>query len=82
MIRGEPTTDICLKGAQAICEAVGENPRRINELVRDNGLPAWKKGDKGAWLALPEDLHRWIREQRDRYISNYVFNNRWEGSDD
>ncbi|BCS88893.1 helix-turn-helix domain-containing protein [Pseudodesulfovibrio sediminis] len=74
MERGESTFDICLKGAQAICEAVGENPRKINELVRDNGLPAWKKRDKGSWLALPEDLHRWIREQRDRYISNYVFN--------
>lgn len=76
---GEMTTtelshSICLKGAQAICEAVGENPRRIVDLVRYNGLPAWKKGEKGAWLALPEDLHRWIREQRDRHISKYVFN--------
>jgi len=72
-------TDICLKGAREICEAVGENPRNIIELVRDRGLPAWKRDDKGAWRALPEDLHRWIREQRDRHISNYMFRDRWEG---
>ncbi len=71
--------DICLKGAREICDAVGENPRRINELVRDRGLPAWKRDDKGIWRALPEDLHRWIREQRDRHISNYVFKKRWDG---
>ena len=66
-------SDICLKGAKEICEAVGENPRNITELVRHKGLPAWKRDDKGSWRALPEDLQRWIREQRDRHISNYVF---------
>lgn len=71
--------DICLKGAREICDAVGENSRNIIELVRDKGLPAWKREDKGAWRALPEDLHRWIREQRDRNISNYVRRERWDG---
>ncbi|AMK10286.1 MAG: helix-turn-helix domain-containing protein [Pseudodesulfovibrio sp.] len=75
-------SDICLKGAKEICEAVGENPRNITDLVRDKGLPAWKRDDKGSWRALPEDLQRWIREQRDRHISNYVFRERLESAVD
>ena len=74
--------DICLKGAREICEAVGENPRNITELVRFKGLPAWKREDKGSWRALPEDLQRWIREQRDRHISHYVFRERCEGAEE
>lgn len=74
----ERMSEICLKGAKDICEAVGENPRNITELVRDKGLPAWKRDDKGSWRALPEDLQRWIREQRDRHISNYVFRERMD----
>ena len=65
--------NICLKGARDICSAVGENPKNTNELVKDFGLPAWKRDTKGTWRALPSDLRRWIREQRDRHISNYVF---------
>ncbi len=38
--------DICLKGAREICDAVGENSRNIIELVRDKGLPAWKREDR------------------------------------
>jgi hypothetical protein len=65
--------EICLKGARDICSAVGENSKNINELVSDYGLPAWKRDSKGTWRALPDDLRRWIREQRDRHISNYMF---------
>jgi len=72
-MRGESVDNICLKGARDICSAVGENPKNTNELVKDFGLPAWKRDTKGTWRALPSDLRRWIREQRDRHISNYVF---------
>lgn len=65
--------DFCLKGAKDICVAVGENPKNMNELVNTHGLPAWKRGAKGSWRALPDDLRRWIREQRDKNISSYVF---------
>ena len=64
----------CLKGAKEICDAVGENPKLIHELVKDHGLPAWKRGAKGTWRALPDDLNRWIREQRDRNIGHYLYN--------
>lgn len=62
----------CLKGAKDICDAVGENPKNINELVRVHGLPAWKRDAKGTWRALPDDLRNWIRQQRDRHIGNYL----------
>jgi hypothetical protein len=60
--------DICIKGARAICEAVGENPKQINFLVAELGLPAWRRGGAGSWRALPEDLKRWILEQRNNHL--------------
>lgn len=63
-------SDFCFKGAKEICEAVGENPKNIHELVREHGLPAWKRGARGTWRALPDDLRRWIREQRDRNMGH------------
>lgn len=59
---------ICLRGAKAICEAVGENPKEMVTLVRVKGLPAWKREGKGPWRALPEDLQCWLRAQRDRSL--------------
>jgi hypothetical protein len=59
---------ICLKGAKEICQAVGENPKNMHLLVREHGLPAWKRGVNGTWRALPEDLRAWMREQRDRHL--------------
>ncbi|WP_022662130.1 hypothetical protein [Paucidesulfovibrio longus] len=59
---------ICIKGAKAICSAVGENPKEIVRLVREKGLPAWKRENRGSWRALPEDLSRWMRDQRNRHI--------------
>lgn len=63
----------CLKGARDICDAVGENPKNIHELVKEHGLPAWKRGAKGTWRALPDDLRLWIREQRDRNIGHFLY---------
>ncbi|PKN06789.1 MAG: hypothetical protein CVU73_15480 [Deltaproteobacteria bacterium HGW-Deltaproteobacteria-8] len=60
--------DICIKGARAICEAVGENPKQINFLVAELGLPAWRRGGAGSWRALPEDLKRWMLQQRNSHL--------------
>lgn len=59
---------ICIKGARAICEAVGENPKQIVRLVAELGLPAWRRGGTGSWRALPEDLKRWVHVQRDLHL--------------
>ena len=58
---------ICLKGAKAICAAVGENRKDIVRLVTSEGLPAWRTRGTGQWMALPEDLRQWVRVQRDKY---------------
>ncbi len=60
--------DICIKGARAICEAVGENPKQINYLVTKLGLPAWRRAGSGSWRALPEDLKRWMLAQRNNHL--------------
>ncbi len=65
--------EICLKGAKEICYAVGENPKEIVSLVREHGLPAWKRADRGRWRALPEDLRLWMRQQRDRNIGRHLY---------
>lgn len=59
---------LCLRGAHDICAAVGENPKHILRLVREQGLPAWRRGGKGAWRALPDDLKCWLAAQRDRNL--------------
>ncbi|MGE4553079.1 MAG: DNA-binding protein [Desulfovibrionaceae bacterium] len=59
---------LCYKGAKAICEAIGENPRELARLVRQSRLPAWRRHERGAWRALPEDLLHWLRRQRDAYL--------------
>lgn len=62
------TVELPIKGAKAICEAVGANHKEIVRLVRDERLPAFRRGGKGVWLALPSDLARWIRAERDREL--------------
>jgi hypothetical protein len=59
---------ICVKGARAICEAVGENPKHIVRLVAELGLPAWRRNGTGSWRALPEDLKRWVLAQRNQHL--------------
>ncbi len=72
--------NFCLKGAKDICDAVGENPKSINELVKAHGLPAWKREPKGTWRALPDDLKQWLRDQRDRNIGFYLYHGDRGGS--
>ena len=58
-----------LRGAKAICEAVGENPRDIKTLVEKEGLPAWKRSEhhREPWKASPERLAKWAAEQDAKY---------------
>lgn len=64
---------ICVKGARAICEAVGENPKQIVRLVAELVLPAWRRNGNGSWRALPEDLKRWVRAQRNQHLPDSQF---------
>jgi hypothetical protein len=59
---------IVLKGAIAICRAVGKDRRDIVRLVRDENLPAWQEQGKGTWFALPEDLKAWVEKRARLYL--------------
>lgn len=64
----EQQTPLCLKGAKAICDAVNEDRKRITTLVEQHGLPAWRRNGSGGWMALPEDLRKWLCDQRDKHL--------------
>lgn len=59
---------IVYRGAKEICGAVGVPWKEIGHYVRDKGLPAFKINGSGTWIALPEDLQEWVREQRNKYL--------------
>ena len=50
-----------------IASAVGVPATEIHVYVEKHGLPAWKHNG-GAWLAVPEDLHAWVKTQRDKHL--------------
>ena len=59
----------CLKGAEEICAFVKEDPKRICKLVKEEGLPAWKRNESGTWRALNIDLTNWLLMQRQKYLN-------------
>ena len=59
---------IVYRGAKEICGAVGVPWKEISHYVRERGLPAFKINGSGTWVAMPEDLHEWIKEQRDQSL--------------
>ena len=68
MERKDRPRPFCLKGREAICEAVGENWKNFLRLVAEEHLPAFRSRATGPWKALPADLHAWLRAQRDRCL--------------
>jgi hypothetical protein len=59
-----------LKGADEICEFIRADPKCINQLVAEEGLPAWKRKGNGLWFALDVDLCAWMISQRNRYLKD------------
>ena len=59
---------ICFKNAEQICEYIGEDYRKINQLVLEESLPAWKRNGCGPWRALNIDLDQWMVAQRSKYL--------------
>jgi hypothetical protein len=59
---------VCFKNACEIGEYIGENPKYINQLVLEEGLPAWKRNGTGPWRALNLDLDNWLMQQRTKYL--------------
>ena len=61
---------ICFKSAEEIAKYIGEDPNKINQLVENENLPAWKRNGIGPWRALDIDLDQWLVDQRDKYYLN------------
>ena len=61
---------VCFKSAEEIAEYIAEDPNKINQLVENENLPAWKRKGIGPWWALDIDLDKWLVEQRDKYYLN------------
>jgi len=62
------STPLVYRGAKEICAAVGLNSRNLRHYVEEMGLPAFRIDETGRWIALPEDLCRWVEEQRDKRL--------------
>ncbi len=58
---------IVYRGAKEICAAVGLNWKDFGRYVRDLGLPAFKVEGSSQWLATPDDLERWLKEQQRKF---------------
>jgi hypothetical protein len=56
-------------GRRAIADFVGENERRISQLVLDEQLPAWKP-DRGPWRAMRSSLLAWLKTQEAKHVQN------------
>ncbi|WP_319525760.1 hypothetical protein [uncultured Desulfosarcina sp.] len=61
---------VCFKSAEEIAKYIGENPNKINHLVKNENLPAWRRKGIGPWRALDIDLDKWLVDQRDKYYLN------------
>lgn len=59
---------IVISGAKEIGKAAGVSWQTLSWYVREKGLPAWKIGGKGNWLAIPDDLREWARRMRDENL--------------
>ena len=60
-------SDLLIKGAAAIAKAIGESREAIPDLVEKEGLPAWRKNDRGPWKARPSSLDKWLEDQEQKH---------------
>jgi hypothetical protein len=60
------------RGSKEICAAVGINYKEISFYRDHHDLPVFKitsdNGRRTQWLALPEDLENWVKNQRNIYL--------------
>lgn len=60
---------VLYRGAEEICQVIKVDRKKIPNLVKNEGLPAWQKKNGGVYYALHEDLLKWARTQRDKYLN-------------
>jgi hypothetical protein len=69
-IKFPPAQVEMLRGAAEIAEFIKEDAKRIPELVKTEGLPAWKRDGRGPWRALGFELQNWMIRQQRKYLPN------------
>jgi hypothetical protein len=62
----EVRAPIVYRGVREISAAAGLNWKRFRHYVDEMDLPVFRIEGVGPWLAMPEDLARWVEEQRDQ----------------
>jgi len=63
-----PNPPLVYIGAKAIGTAVGVNWKNLRHYIDDLGLPAFRIDNSGPWVALREDLVRWLEQQRNEQL--------------
>lgn len=64
----ETVAQLAIRGAKEIGKAAGVSWKEVPRLVKEQGLPAFKIAGSSAWIALPEDLRKWLRQQADKAL--------------
>jgi hypothetical protein len=60
-------TDFLIVGAEAIASALGTHRTKLRNLKDQKHLPIWKW--QGRWVILKEDLHTWLKSERNRQLT-------------
>jgi len=61
---------LCYRGTVEISNAVGINHKNFRHFVKCKGLPAFRIEGKGNYIALAEDLEKWLKSERDKHLSS------------
>lgn len=57
----------CLKGAEEIGEYIKESGKEIPRLVAEEGLPAFRRHNKGPWRSFAPALDAWMERQIEKH---------------
>lgn len=59
----------CLKGAEEIGEYIKVSGKEIPRLVKEEGLPAFRRDNKGPWRSSVPALDEWMEQQIAKHVA-------------
>ena len=69
MVNASPQAAKCLKGAEEIGEYIKESGKEIPRLVIEEGLPAFRRNNKGPWRSYIPALDAWMEQQIKKHVA-------------